>query len=305
MKCLCRWLTIIGAISILSISEATAEEVGNIPVPQTSVSPELKKVEPPNQKYRPGEEINYQITIRWPDQTNDLRLSPPELTLENLELLGISQETISGSETGEQDKGQEQVLTFRFAAQKPGHAVVNRFALRWIQNEGAITSELTIPPFKLTIVKPRTSWSKIAFIAAGGTAAIGILIIFTFILRRKKDLVEQKIPVQSLEERALEELRQSRAKWERTAKHSEFLSELIRLIGGYAGQKLDWNPTQDGYNALQKKAEAKWAKKEARELGELFHNLEFQRFSGIQPEREQLVALYQTIYSFIEQRKIV
>ena len=87
--------------------------------------------------------------------------------------------------------------------------------------------------------------------------------------------------------------------------HKEFLGELIHSLKQYSSQKLDWNPSQGGYNALQKKAEEKWSKKEARELSELLGRLEYQRFSGDSFEREKFVALYQSLYSFIEQRKIV
>ncbi len=301
------WVIVIGCVAFLIVGTVNAETPPDNPVQIVQlapISPKLEKLEQPKKMYRLGEIITYRVFVRWPSlEIDEFRLSPPELNLENLELLGVSQETVSEPGETEQSKGLVQVLTFRFTAQKPGKASANRFLLRWIQGNGILTNELVIPELELTITQPSLPWSHIAIM--GGSILLGLGLLFTvlFLFKKKKPL--QEIPALLFEDKALEQLRGIRTRWESNEIHQEFLSELIRLLQRYSSQKLDWNPSQDSYNALQKKAGEKWSKKEAQELSDLLQNLEYERFSGVTLEREKLVALYQAIYSFIEQKKIV
>ncbi len=302
------WATVIGFAIFLASGTAKAEipldnSIQTAPQPPP-ISPQLEKLEQPTKTYRPGETIAYRIFVRWPSQEiDDFRLSPPDLNLENLELLGVSQETVSKPEGADQNKGLVQVLTFRFTAQKPGKASANRFLLRWIQGGGTFTNELVIPELELTIAKPPLPWLRIGIIGGGALVIISIPLLLVSFLKKKKPL--QEAPVLSPEDRSLEQLRESRAQWETNTKHQEFLSELTRFLQQYSSQKLDWNPSQDGYNALQKKAGEKWSKKDAQELTDLLQNIDSQRFSGASLQQEKLIELYQGIYSFIEKKKIV
>ena len=299
------WLISLGiATALLNVPHAKAEEPSSSTVPEKIISPRLEKTEQPNKTYRLGETISYRVLINWSAQVEDLRLSPLDLNLENLELLGVNQETVSEPEKTGEIEGFKQILTFRFTPQKPGRAAINHFLLRWTQASDSITSELVIPSVELTIIPPPFPWIRIIIFLTSVLGVLALPISILMVVKKKKSSL-QTSPPQSLEESTLERLRTSHFQWETKAVHQEFLGELIRLLEQYFSQKLDWNPSQESYNALQKKAQAKWSKKDGEELGKLLQNIEYERFSGMQPEREKLAALYQAIYSFIERRKIV
>ncbi len=300
------WFIVVGFLVVGAIPNTQAEEIPNTTAQEAAVFPKLESVEQPSKAYRPGEVISYHVLISWPVQIESLRLKPPDLNLENLELLGVSQETASEPEKPGENRGEfKQLLTFRLAAQKPGHATVNHFLLRWTQDNETIVSELLIPSMELTIMPLPFPWARTILILSAGVFGALALPISIFLMIKKKKSSLQVSPPQSLEESTLERLRTSHLQWEIKAVHQEFLGELTHLLEQYSSQKLDWNPSQESYNALQKKAQEKWSKKDSEELGKLLYHIEYERFSGTRLEREKLATLYQTIYSFIERRKIV
>ena len=268
---------------------------------QTDPSPTLQSLEKPKTTYQVGEIISYRIKVYWPSWIEGVRMSPPDLSLENLELIGVNQETESNSE---ESGGAVQILTFNFMAQAAGPAQIKHFSLKWTQGEGAATHELAIPSLKLNIV--RSSKSRvIALLAVGGSAGlIGLPFLF-WVRRIKNKKIEKSLKSKPMEILILEQLGVTQNQWQTDTNRSKFLNGLTHLLEQYAGQKLDWNPSRDDYNALQKKAEKSWNKKEALELIELFRTLEHNRFSGEQMESEQLKKIYQNVYTFIERRKIL
>lgn len=291
---------ILGGIFFLHSPNSKAETfdlLTKVPPP----SPRIESLDRPSSNYSLGSVIPYQIRVRWPSPAiEEVRMSSPDLTLENLELIGVSQETISGPE---ESASTDQILTFNFKGQKPGLAKIKRFTLKWIQSDGASTSELAIPPLELTITQPQ-NWWLIIFLSVGGATALGGLGFLFWTLSQKEKPIPQNVD-KSQEDLILEDLSAAQQRWETNSHHQEFLNELNHLIGQYAAQKLGWNPSQEDYNALQKKAESKWSKKEASAFIELFRTLEYERFSGTVVEPNRLTKLYRTIYSFIEHKKII
>lgn len=269
------------------------------------VAPTLESLDRPNQTYHPGEVISYQIRVRWSaEPSNGIRMIPPDLTLENLELLNISQETVSGSENQEKADGIEQILSFRFMAKRPGPATVDRFSLRWVQGDGVMASALSVPSLELTITPRPRPWLWITLMGGGLFGGLASILFVSFVHKRKrKDLLNA--PSKSLEERALDELRNIHVVLRSNETRQDVLSSLMHIFQHYCSQKFDWNPARDGYNALQKKAEERWPKKEVHELSELFQTFEHKRFSGEQVEQAKLESLYQALYSFIEHKKII
>ncbi len=227
-------------------------------------------------------------------------MSPPDLSLENLDLIAVNQETISG--LGESGPA-VQLLTFNFKASNPGHAQIKRFLLKWIRGDGTSTNELSVPPLELNITHSPNRW-LFAALASITVGVGGIGFLFWFFKIRKKP-IQPSNGVQSLESLFLGQFLNALEKWRANLRHEEFLSELSCLFKRYTAQKLDWNPSGDDYNALQKKAEQKWTKKDALELIELFRTLEYEQFSGSQRVPDHLEKLYQNLCHFIERKIII
>lgn len=256
--------------------------------------PKLKKVEAPEKKtYQIGEAITYQISVELPTSAKTIRMNSPELDLENLTLEGVKQEA-----EGEQ----EQVLSFQFKGIKPGEAKINRFTLRWTYGEGLTTNELSIPARQFTIVVSHLAWIKygvpiMALLLAGGIA----FTLIGFIQAKKKK--KTSVPVITLEDQTMGKLQTTFNRWANEKAHKIFLSEMGHIFQEYLSQKLDWNPTKADYNELQKTTEGKWGRREGQELVQLLKSLEFQRFSGSEPNQQELNKIYESIYSLVRQKK--
>lgn len=302
------WLITLAFVTLCVIPNTKAE-VRDGYLSLTPVSaPTLERVDQPNQTYHPGEIIAYRIQVRWPTKpVHEVRMIPPDLTLNNLELLGISQEVTSKPESPESAGEVAQTLAFRFVAKKPGRATLERFSLRWVQLDGAMVSALTIPALELTITPKPYFWQWIA-VTSGGTLMMLAVTFLILRLRRSKRQEVLRTQAKSLEELTLNELDAIRTvlKSEGTqGTRRDILSKLACILERYCSQKLDWNPTRDGYNALQKKVEGNYSKKEALELSELFCAVEHERFSGEEIQEPKLLSIHQAICSFIERKKVI
>ncbi|OGW85512.1 MAG: hypothetical protein A3C35_06035 [Omnitrophica bacterium RIFCSPHIGHO2_02_FULL_46_11] len=272
--------------------------------PEIILTPTIKSLEPPKKKiYHTGEVIEYKIRLHWDQLVDNIRMSPVDATLKNLEFVGVAQETESKSNEDDEKSGMDQLLTFRFTAQKAGPAAATQLRLRWTQGSGAQTSELVIPSLELTIKAPLFSKAR-PFLAYGAALLVGLLSLILFlVLRHKKPVPTEEIQ-QSLEELSLGQLDKAQKSWDTKRNHKDFLADLTRILQRYSAQKLDWNPSQEDYNALQKKAAEKWSKREAQDLADLFKMIEFERFSGASAYEEATATIRQRIYSFIQSKKI-
>ena len=291
-------MALCGAIvaSTLNFSLQAAET--SSPEPSLSVStPTLKKIERPANRYHTGEMIEYKIHLHWDQSAEDLRMSPPEATLKNLELVGVAQETESNGSN--EKSGMDQLLTFRFTASKAGPASASRIRLRWIQGSGILTNELTIPSLELTIKAPHKWWLFLTI----GISLTSLFLIILFLSQKQKKADELRELQKSLEDLLLEQLNASQKSWEMKKNDKDFLGDLTRILHQYLTQKLDWNPSQEDYNALQKKAAEKWSKREAQALMDLFEAIGFERFSGADVHTQPVSTFYLRIYSFIESKK--
>ena len=265
------------------------------PVPPKIVSPELNHTNPPKSVYQLDEIIPYQVSVKWPEPPVDARMNSPEMLLDNLELVGVGQETVSNSD---EDLGEEQLLTLRFKALKPGPAKVSSLVLIWAQAGGISTSTLKIPPVQLTIQKKSNliPWFGGGIVIATLSAAVILLI------RRKKRHSAQAVTPKTLEERIVVQFDHVKNSGVRGR---DFLNELSRVLERYLQEKFDWNRSQEDYNALQKKAEKNWDKKEVREIKDFFEKIDFYRFSGSGLSEEELINLFQSARSFVERKVIV
>ncbi|GEM_PF-4235063 len=266
-------------------------------VSEKIVSPVLESADRPSNVYRLSDIITYQIKIKWPELPEHARMSSPKMTLQNLELIGVSEETVSNPNKEINDSSIEQILTLRFKALKPGPAEINSLILEWVQGEGASVSSIRAPSVKLTVKSDKIVWMWPLF--------LGIILIvcaaFVFYFFKKK---KTPAPVSnlSLEESYLNELNQTLSSLEFNSNHKTFLNELEKIFGHYLDQKLSWNRNQEDYNALQKKAEKKWDRREIQEIKTLFDQMEYCRFSGSELNRQELISLVNTVKSFIERK---
>ncbi len=274
------------------------EEQPQVLLPPKIVSPELASIRRPAHKYQLNEVIEYQVQVKWPEPVSDVRMSSPQMTLENLELTGIGQETVS--KPG-QDNGEEQILTLGFKAQNPGPAKINSLVLEWTQAEGAATSSLKIPSVEITIRK-QTNYLFWILIFGFSLVVFGAGFIFS---RMKKKTPEASGPAQTFEETCLSQLVHAKNLAETSLHNANFLNDLTQILDRYVQQKFVWNRSQEDYNALQKKADKIWGKKEIRELKELFEKIEYYRFSGSELKPDELITLFQSVRSFIERKKVI
>ena len=297
----------IGFVVICFLLTATARAFALTPesvITEPPSPPALETIEKPRESYALSELIFYRVRITWPQTNEKARLGSPDLDLVNLELIGVSQEAASASvESGAQDKF-EQILTFKFRAQKAGPASINRITIPWLFADGSFSGNLTVAPIEITI---RKSWKMPVLVAAFTLTAVGGIVLLGMLARtrQKKRSDEAASPaVKSIEEDALEELSKARGAWEADRKGSDFSNRTTQIFKHYISLKLDWNPALGDYNALYEKAGLSWSKKEAERLKELFQNLEFQRFSGQQEQAAKMTALYESICSFVTQKKM-
>lgn len=267
------------------------------------VSPELESVERPKKEYLLHEIISYQIKIKWPELPANVRMVSPQLELENLELIDIGQETVSRPRDPGDSSEIEQILTVQLKAQKPGPAKINTLILQWTQGDGLMSSSLKIPSTDIVIKKQFpfyvVLWSSLAIIFFS-------LMMFILGRRKKKIQEDQSETVTSLETNSLNELNSVKEKFAANVLTDKiFLDQTVQILEHYLKQKFDWNRHQEDYNALQKKTEKYWEKTEIRALIDLFEKVQFSRFSGAGMNREELMSLFTSIYSFIERKRVI
>lgn len=260
----------------------------------------LEITKKPQGTYSENTTILYQVRLHFSsDNSQSLRLLPPNPNLENLEFLGISQEMTASANS---PAGSEQTLTFRFRPLKPGPSKIHELKLAWAREDGSQGPSLEIPPAAFVIRKsflPYAPWAGLAALTALGTGALTV-----FLIRKKQKPVSSPIPEKTPEEIVLTELTPLRDEITR-GQTADFLNRLHKITEGYLTQKLDWNGPRDGYNTLARKAEKEWTKKEVQILEEFLNTTERMRFSGEEVPEYELVRLYQTIVSLIEKKKTV
>lgn len=260
--------------------------------------PVIEILEKPNGTYPTNGTILYKVRLHFPAATTEsLRLKPPMMELENLEFLGVSQETTT---SGSRESGFEQILTFRFRPLKAGAGGVRVINLSWHHEDGSAGPSLRIPEAPLNIRAPLPSYLK--WLSAGLFLFFGGLSAAAFFIRKKKKSAVTAPREKTLEETVLAQLAALREEI-KSKNSAAFLDQLRKVAEAYLAQKLDWNGPREGYNTLFQKAEHEWAKKDAQALGEFFEQLEHFRFSGEVISERDLTALHQTIYSLIEKKQ--
>lgn len=283
-------------------NQAIPPEVELQAPPPKIVEPRLESTKQPRTRYRLDEVIVYQITVKWPEPVSNVRMGSPQMSLKNLELIGVGEETVSVSDSREGDTSIEQILTLQFKALKPGPAKINSLILEWIQSDGISSSRLKIPSLELTI---RKSNNPLFWISIFGSAAVIISAFFGLAYFKKKKAIPSVQPVKTAEDACLNQLDQLKNSLKSESDSKNFLNHLMRVLDQYARQKFDWNHSQEDYNALQKKADKIWDQKEIRELKELFERIEYSRFSGSELKTEELNSLFQSVRSLIERKKVL
>jgi hypothetical protein len=273
-------------------------------LPQEIVSPNVEPIKPEKHQYNSGDVITYQVRVQWPKFQESARLSSPEMATENLEFLGVSQETVTEEILADEEKHVTQILNFKFATQKPGPAKINRFSLRWTLAQGAATTNFTIPESEFMVKRSASAWLKTPFLLISLGVFLFLTPVFLIMTRKKKQKVPMASPVDSLEETALKDLKETRGNGEKKDEVHNFLSRLSQILYRYLDQKLGWNPAKGSYNGVQKTIEEKWSKKDAAELKELIDQFEYLRFSEGKKDPIAAEKLYDAVSSFIERRKI-
>lgn len=283
-----------------------AEEIQNTPpqevvpevIPPKIISPSLENAHTPKTRYHLDETIVYEVIVKWPEQPEQIRMVSPEMELENLELLGVGQESIS---SGAESNEFEQLLSLRFKPLKTGRVHIQSLVLKWVQGDGLATTELKIPSLELTVSQNPLTWLKWSGVGAGTVAFLIALLIWVLKKRKKSNQPSREV---SLEELFLKQLEEKYASPQRQNSRI-FLAELTKIAEQYLSQKLDWNQGKEDYNALKIKAEKMWGKSDARLLKELLEKLEYTRFSGDTPDLHETSNLYESIYHLIQQRQTI
>lgn len=305
----CRKLTVIEFVIALFLPvyfhvSAAIAQVSNHATSEP-VPPVLTVLERPKSSYHLDDVITYRIQVQWPETYSDIRMRPPDIDLFNLKLIGVSQETVSDSQTTLDPHENEQILNFNFRGLEPGPARIEQISLKWSRADGAIGSELRVPGFNLTIRRP-VPWRFVLPVpAAIATAGIFFLV---FVLKRSFHKHRPGVPppvFPSIAEVQLDHLRQLYSEWKGSGNNQQFLDRLTRIIERYLAQELDWHFGRDSYNELQLKAQAKWSRKDSLSLGELVKKLEYQKYSGTILDSKELDTLYQNLCTFIERKRII
>lgn len=262
-------------------------------LPPKIVSPTLESLERPADHYQLDEIVEYRIKVKWPEEVTGIRMNSPQMVLENLELIGIGEEAVSGMI--------EEILTLRFKGLHSGPAKISSLTLEWIQADGISTSRLNVPPVELTIKKPANPLLWIG-IASGTLVTFGVGFL---VFRLKKKTAEVVQIPESLEESYLRQLDALKNSISGNSNSKVLLNDLMKVLERYVQQKFDWNHSQEDYNALHKKADQAWGSKEVKEIQNLFEKIEYSRFSGSELKQEELISLFQSVRSFIERKKVI
>jgi len=288
-------LIVIGVFRILTGFADVTNGTG-----QDSITPTWEVLEFPHATYGFGDTITFRVRLGWPETEDSLRLDQPDLDLDNLELIGISEET--RSETNPSEIGKH-ILDFSFRAIKPGVARINRIGLRWKDSKGEISSRISIPGLSF-IIKPKPRlWFYVASVGAvfllGASGALG-----WYVFQRPKHKRDQPETISFLET-FLNDLKNTKAEWQFKGNDEKFLSEIFRIADLFLSQELDWHLKRESYNALKERAEGKWTRREVITITRFLDRLKQERFSGEIPKRDEIEATYHILFSFIEQKKVI
>jgi hypothetical protein len=226
-----------------------------------------------------------------------------------LTLIGIGRETGAQAEatvSGTSQINAGEILTFKFAAEKPGRASIKWLELAWQQPDGTPVESFEIPPFSVKIVSARQS--LVLIISAISSVILLISGFLFFGLRKNKktklDAMQSVADVCPLETKTLKELKVTE-QLITISRSAELTQKLHHILTKYLKEKFDWQPGRGGYNALEKIALTKWSKKDTQELKNLFQLLDEKRFSGAEADRKEIMDIYKRVYLFIEQRKTI
>lgn len=265
-------------------------------LPPKLISPELESVERPSGQYKLDDIITYQVKVKWPEHSSEIRMSSPRMDLENLELIGVSEETVSGPGR-DADSELEQILILRFQAQKEGPAKINSLILEWTQAGGTLASSLKIPSVELMIQKRK---NPVIWISVFGFLCI-VLVVSLFFIRRKNKKAMPVSQSQTIEEQYLSQLGHIKNSPDKDWSGKEMLVHLDAVLEQYIRQKFNWIRGQEDYNALQNKID----KKEISQIKEFFDKMEYLRFSSSELKREEFISLFEKVQMFIERRKVI
>ena len=222
-------------------SEVAQPEIQPQPLPPKIISPILESLKHPAAHYRLDEIIVYQIKVKWSEPITGVRMNSPQMVLENLELIGIGEETVSESVKSADDLSVEQILTLRFKGQHPGPAKIDSLVLEWTQAGGASSSRLSIPAIAFTIEKQK---NLLIWIVLAVAALIGA--IAGFLLLRIKKKPPQSVPLpESAEETYLRQLDSLKNSMASNLNAKNFLNDLTKILDQYLQQKFDWNHSQE------------------------------------------------------------
>lgn len=270
-----------------------------------SLAPKFEILDRPKAHYKLDDIIHYRIQIRWPASGIPLRMKPPELNVLNLKLLGVSEESVAKKKDSGTQAESEHILNFKFKALKPGAAKINYISLEWSTEEGAAAAKIRLPGTDFRVHKgfplktAAASLGSLLAVGAGGWA------VFKRLRRKAASLTSLPEPPLSFHDQLLNRLNESHSEWKLSGRNREFLRELGRVAEHYLKRELDWDREKHSYADLKRLAESKWTHKEAALLSSLIQEIEYQKFSGAKLDAGTLENAYQTLFSFIEQKRII
>ncbi len=264
------------------------------------ISENVRVIEAPRKTYRPSDQITYKILVNTAGFHESFRLQPPVIDTENLELLGVSQE----SEADPAGK----IFTFTFTPKAAGPAAIRRLELRWQSPDDTATNRgfiMEAPAVEMFISSPLLKfyhvWIFSAFLViltAAGAA------IFFHINRRKAYQRSQRLSVLSSEQRAQEALSGICRQIEREPVPL-LLDKIQQAVDGYLDEKIGWNSKRNGYDTLKQKASALWTRADAHKLSESMRSLENYRFSGTSVRADDVKNLCAEISFLISKNTVV
>ncbi len=256
-------------------------DVQNESIGTEMVSPTFKVLRRPKEIYRLPEIIEYRVQVSWPKQITAVRLQPPEMQLENLELVRVGQE--AGFQTQSEPAEEEtQVFNFQFHALKPGTASIKTLSIKWLSGANETRSTFSLPRAAFQIKKPIQIPHIFLWILTP-LALVSSLFAVVLYSKRKKILTEKLEPADTKNEIAGQLLAQLQ-----DASHSlinkkdaaSFFIVLRNAFDVYLKSKIEWDHSHDSKDDLFQKASRAWSEKDAKVLCGLLVKLEFLRYSG-------------------------
>jgi hypothetical protein len=143
---------------------------------ETRISPQLEV-------FPVGKTLEFVVEVSWQGALGDATAKPPARpSLENLEWVGMTQTQRARPETG----GASVVFTMTLRPVKEGTARIGPAEIAVVSRSGAAISSISVEGAEFAVGRPARQWGKIGGFLGAGLAAVAILALAAFGVRRAR-----------------------------------------------------------------------------------------------------------------------